>query len=172
MRGLSNLLTRERDPGRYRTGVFLATAAPGIVQSIVLRLSNTFPLVRFVFITPQQFAKSFQYPGQVIAFEEIKSAPLRSLLELRKQRFDICVAVFADDKTFGRSRLMALFLNVRRIFIFNEYGDWFGCDRKHWRNLYASWRRSRKPRRSLFLLGAIYLLVRGSYWSLRRRSAQ
>ena len=172
MRGFSNLLTRERDPGRYRTGVFLATATPGVVESVLVRLSKLFPLVRFVFITPQQFAMSFRYPGQVVTFEDIKSSPLRSLLELRKQRFDICVAVFADDPTFRRGRLMSLFLNVRRLFVFNQYGDWFVCDRKHWRNLYASFRRSSKPRRSFFLVGAIYLLVRGSYLSLRRRSAQ
>ena len=172
MRGLSNLLTRERDPGRYRTGVFLATAAPRVVEPIVLRLSEVFPLVRFVIIAPQQFVKSFRCPGKVVVFEEIKSAPLRSLLELRKQRFDICVAVFTDDLTFRRGRLMSLFLNVRRLFVFNQYGDWFVCDRKHWRDLYASFRRSRKPRRYFFLVGAIYLLVRGSFWALRGRSAQ
>jgi ubiquinone/menaquinone biosynthesis C-methylase UbiE len=138
MRGWLSLLTTESDLGRYRTGVFVASAEPEIIAKSLPSLLARFPQVAFTFLVPGAYAGPFTWPGEVVWIEELKTNPRQWAINLRKRNFDLCIVLFAKRPTFLRTKLAALFLNARRTIAVDEEGNSLLFDREHWRPVITS----------------------------------
>jgi hypothetical protein len=164
MRGWFSLLSKDRGTERYSTGVFVATAEPGLVSTIVRRLPERFPRVTFTFLAPQFYSQTISFQSEALWFEDIKTNPLRSLIDLRKGRFDICVAILDGGPSFRKWKIAAFFLNARRIFVYDENYNCLAVDRAQLWKLWRHFAMRRKQWSSFSLLffpiGLSYLLAR------------
>jgi hypothetical protein len=176
MRGWFSLLSQDRATERYLTGVFVATAEPSLVSTIVRHLPERFPNVTFTCLAPQSYHETIPFRGDTLWFEDIKETPLSSLIELRSRRFDICVAILADGASFRKWKVAAFFLNVRRILIYDENYDCFAADRAHlWKVCrYLVARRKPWPSSGLLFvpIGFPYLLARTAWMIFTARLHQ
>src|ERR1700737_862868 len=128
MRGWFSLLSKDRGTERCSTGVFVATADPGLVSTIVRHLPERFPHVTFTSLAPQSYRETISFQGETLWFENIKTNPLRSLVDLRRRRFDICVAILDGGPSFRKWKIAAFFLTARRILIYDEIYDCLAVD--------------------------------------------
>jgi|SRR5581483_3697616 hypothetical protein len=164
MRGWLTLFTTERKLDRYRTGIFLATAEAELVEKVLLSLDERFPNVRFVVVGPRAYSGIFADRGTPLWLEDFKNEPLKWLRKLRRENFDLAVAVFAGRPTFRKPKLATLLLRPRRFVIYTENVDSFELDRAHWKTAFAQlFCRSRllHPGPLLFVpFGLLYLLGR------------
>jgi hypothetical protein len=133
MRGWLTLLTRERKLHTYRTGVFLATAEPELVKTVLHRLGEEFPDVSFTLLGPRSYSELFAGKGTPVWLEDLKAAPLPSIAQLRNHKFDLAILILAGRPTFRKLKLAALFLNPRRFVMYNNKADSFVFDRLHGR---------------------------------------
>jgi hypothetical protein len=166
MRGWFSLLSNDQGTEDYSTGIFVATAEPSIVNSIVRNLPERFPNVKFACLAPRSYAEAVPFGGERQWFEEIKTDPLSSLIKLRKRKFDICVAILAGGPAFRKWKIASFFLGVRRILVFDEACDCFAVDRHHLWNLSRHMVKRRQWPSSSFLFfpfGFSYLLVRTAW---------
>jgi hypothetical protein len=164
MRGWFSLLSKDRGTERYSTGVFVATAEPSLVSTIVRHLPERFPQVAFTSLAPQSYRETISFQGETLWFEDIKTNPLRSLIDLRRRRFDICVAILDGGQSFRKWKIAAFFLNPLRILIYDETYDCLAVDRAQLWKLcrHFAMRRKRWPGFALlfFPIGFSYLLAR------------
>jgi hypothetical protein len=164
MRGWSSLLSKDRGTERYSTGVFVATAEPSLVSTIVRHLPERFPHVTFTCLAPRSYGETVSFQGETLWFEDIKTNPLRSLIDLRRRRFDICVAILDGGPSFRKWKIAAFFLNARRILIYDENYDSLAVDRAQMWKLCRRFavRRRQWPSFALlfFPIGFAYLLAR------------
>lgn len=172
MRGCLSFLGKERDLGRYRTGVFVASAEQDVLERVLPILPEQFADVSFTFLAPRGYAELFSSATEVVWAEEIKASPVRSLRFLRRRRFDLCIVLFAGRPTYRKTKLAALLLNSRRTIIYNKDADWFCLDRAHWKTLLTHI--GRRPHRRhlgplLSSLGFLYLAGRTLWLSAGAR---
>ncbi len=170
MRGWLSLLTCEGSPESYRTGLFIASAEPDvIVKAWPAAVARWWP-VRFTILACQGYAQQFENKTEILWQEQLKRRPARSLLTLRKRKFDVCVVLLAGRPTFRKLKFAALLMNARRTVFYNENGDSIILDRRHWRQLvqHVAYRTGRSCPSSLFFpAGFVYLLVR-TMWLVSR----
>jgi hypothetical protein len=164
MRGWSSLLSKERGTESYSTGIFVATAEPSLVGTIVRHLPERFPHLTLTCLAPRSYGETVSLQGETLWFEEIKANPLRSLIDLRRRRFDICVAILDGGPSFRKWKIAAFFLNARRILIYDENYDCLAVDRAQMWKLCRRFAMRRRPWPSFALLffpiGFSYLLAR------------
>jgi hypothetical protein len=164
MRGWVSLLGKDRGTERYSTGLFVASAEPTLVSTIVRHVRERFPNVTFTCLAPQSYNETISIQEETLWFEEMKKTPLHSLIELRSRRFDICVAILAGGPSFRKWKIAAFFLNVRRMFIYNENFGCFPADRAHLSSFFRHLAARCKPWPSSALLfvpiGFSYLFAR------------
>jgi hypothetical protein len=132
MRGVLSVFTRERSFNRFRTGVFLATAEPELIQKVLVRLKEEWPNVDFTLLGPRAYDDIFSGFGSPLWLEDVKLEPWHALKRLRRERFDIAAVVLAGRPTFLKPKLLTFLLNPLRFIIFNENADGFLFDRTHW----------------------------------------
>lgn len=132
MRGGMSVFTRERRLKRYRTGVFLATAEPELIQKVLVRVREELPNVEFTPVGPRAYDGIFTGLGKPLWLDDLKLKPWHALRHLRCQRFDIAAVVLAGRPTFFKPKLLTFLLNPLRFVIFNENADSFVLDRAHW----------------------------------------
>ena len=164
MRGWSSLLSKDRGTERYSTGVFVATAEPSLASTIVRHLRERFPHVRFTCLAPRSYGETVAFQGETLWFEDIKTNPLRWLIDLRRRRFDLCVAILGGGPSFRKWKIAAFFLNARRILIYDENYDCLAVDRVQMWKLCRRSAMRRRPWPSFsvlfFPIGFFYLLAR------------
>jgi hypothetical protein len=169
MRGWFSLLTKRNDLGTYRTGLFIGSAEPDVIAKILPLIREHFPNVSFTYLMSRAYAENFSWIGQtpkgadVLWIESLKASPMRSLIYLRKRRFDVCIVMWQGRPTFLMTKAAAFWLNTQKLVIYNENGNAVPIDRTHWRYVLAHARlRLRKfPSVSLFYpFGFSYLLGR------------
>lgn len=163
MRGWFSLLSQDRGTEHYSTGVFVATAEPSLVSTIVRHLPERFPHVTFTCLAPQSYSETISFPGETLWFEDIKKTPLHWLIELRSRRFDICVAILAGCPSFRKWKIAAFLLSVRRILIYDENYHCFAADRARlWKFCRDFLVRRQWPSTALLFvpIGFSYLLAR------------
>jgi hypothetical protein len=166
MRGWFSLFGNDRGTEDYSSGIFIATAEPSIANAILRDLPERFPKVKFTCLAPRSYAEAVPFQGERQWFEETKTTPLRSLIKLRKRRFDICVAILAGSPAFRKWKIAAFCLDVRRIIVFDEASGCSAVDRMHLWNLFRHMlKRRRWPSSELlfFPFGFSYLLVRTAW---------
>ena len=172
MRGWFSVFTIERNPARYRTGLFVASAELDVVLQAHPALMKRWPHVRFALLAPHVYANEFTGATDVLWLEDFKAKPLHALLALRRRRFDLCVALFAGRPTFRKLKLAVWLLNAERIVFYNEHGGSIVVDRRHWRQVLAhAGRRMRRLRSfSLFFpVGFLYLVIRTTWLTARAK---
>ncbi len=172
MRGWLSILTCEGDAGGYHSGLFVASAELDVISKARPALARRWPYVRFTVLAPQGYAPEFAGQPEILWLEELKSRPVRSLVGLRRRKFDLCVVLFAGRPTFRKLKIAALLLNARRTVFYNENGDLIILDRRHWRQLLAHMsRRMGRSHSSLlfFPFGFLYLLMR-TLWLVSQAS--
>ena len=172
MRGFLSLLTKEGNPREYRTGLFVASAEPDVISKAKPEITKRWPAVKFTYLASEGYADEFQDEKDVLWLERVKLTPLRSLAELRRRRFDLCIVLWAGRPTFRRLKLTPWLVNAGRIVLYNEHGGSVVVDRVHWKQLLAHM--SRRLRRShrytlFFPFGLGYLLARTFWLSARAR---
>jgi hypothetical protein len=171
MRGLLNLLTNDVGSKDHSTGVFVTTAEPTVISVIVSQLSEQFPNINFTYLMPQAYPDSLRSCGKTLYFEDLKKAGIRSFINLRRSRFDVCIVVLAGNPSFRKWKLVAFFTNVRRIFIYSDDHTFYALDRAHWRTFYrhlaSRHRRWLNSSLLFFPIGFLYLLARTG-WILYR----
>jgi hypothetical protein len=170
MRGWSSVLTIERNPANYRNGLFVASAELDVVLQVRPALIRRWPHVQFAILAPHGYASEFTGESEVLWLEDLKAKPLRSLLALRRRRFDLCVVLFAGRPTFRKLKLAVWLLNAERVIFYNEHGGSVVVDRKHWKQVlaHAAYRVGRFRFFSLFFpAGFVYLGVR-TMWLIAR----
>jgi hypothetical protein len=159
-----SLYLRDTGVDNQSTGVFLASAEPTLIASIVSRLPDQFPTVSFTCMSPEVYRESICFPGSMVTFQDVKQSPLQWLRVLRRRRFDVCVAVFGGGPSFRKWKLIPFLLNARQIFIYNENGESFVVGWRQRKNLYRhlKLRRGQWPNSGwLFIpFGFCYLLIR------------
>lgn len=172
MRGCLSPFTIERNPGAYRSGLFLASAELDVIGKVRPIMAKHWPHVNFTVVAPQGYAHEFGSEANVLWLERVKSAPLKSLRDLRRRKVDLCVVLWAGRPTFRKLKAAALFLNARRVVIYNENGDSVIMDAAHWMSLCTHILRRAKGHQpfTLFLpFGFSYLVVRTFWLSLRAK---
>ncbi len=172
MRGWLSLFTTEPYVSDHRTGLFVASAELDVIQRIHPVLVQRWPKVDFTYLAPEGYASEFCSESDVLWMEQLKLHPVRSLLALRRRKFDLCVVLFAGRPTFRKLKLSALWLSARRTVLYNENGDSVVMDRAHWKQMLAqvACRIRRSQRLSLFYpVGFIYLGIRTLWLSTRSR---
>lgn len=132
MRGSLSVLTRERDLQRYRTGIFVATAEPELIESVLATLKEEFPKVKFTPVGPRAYDEIFRGLDKPLWLEDLKVNPWQALRHLRRQGFEIAAVVLAGRPTFSKLKLLTFLLNPARFVVFNENADSFALDRAHW----------------------------------------
>ena len=171
MRGLLTLLTKETRWDRYRTGILVASAEPDAIAAVLPVVREEFPAITFTFLTPRSYAYLLSPVADVTWLEEIKAAPLRSLLGLRRRKFDVVLLVLTGTPTFRRMKLATLLLSPRRFIISNENAEFLIVDRARWNGLWRfAVQRTRKcyvDSLLLFPFGLLYLLGR-TLWLVSR----
>lgn len=181
MRGWFTLLTGRCDPGTYHKGVFVASAEPDVIATILPRLRDHFPRTSFTYIASRAYAERFSavaetFKGaEVFWIESLKATPIQSLSSLRKRRFDVCIAVWQGRPTFRITKAAAFWLNARKFVVYNENGNAVALDRTNWRYLLAhiGFRLRKFPSVRLFYpFGFMYLLARTFYLCARSKFAR
>jgi hypothetical protein len=172
MRGWLSLFTTEPYASDHRTGLFVASAELDVIQRVHPVLVQRWPTVEFTYLAPEGYADEFCSESEVLWSEHLRLHPVRSLLALRRRKFDLCVVLFAGRPTFRKLKLSALWLGARRTVLYNENGDSVVMDRTHWKQVLAhvGHRIRRSPRFALFYpVGFIYLGIRTLWLSMRSR---
>lgn len=172
VRGWLSLFTKEGAPSAYGTGIFLASSEMDVITKVRPRIAKKWPCVRFTIVAPQAYEDEFRSESEVLWLEQLKSTPLRSLRTMRNRKFDLCVAVAAGRPTFRKLKMSSLFLNAKRVFIYNENGDSIAVDRAHWKPLFHHLLGRARGQRSFTLFwpfGLSYLLVRTGWLRLRAK---
>jgi hypothetical protein len=170
MRGSFSLFTSETIPAKYRSGLFIVSAELDVVCKVYPALLKRWPEVRFTTLAPRGYANEFSCEKEILWLEDLKVRPLRSLLALRRRRFDLCVVLFAGRPTFRKLKLSSFLLNAGRIVFYNENGGSIVIDRQHWGQLLAhlAHRTARlHPSAFFFPCGFLYLLMR-TLWLIMR----
>jgi len=169
MRGWLSFLTIEPRGSAYRTGLFVASAEMDVIRRVHPALAQRWPTVEFTCLAPEGFASEFCDEREVLWLEQLKLHPLRSLSALRRRKFDLCVVLSAGRPTFRKLRFSTLWLNARRIVMYNENGDLIVMDRAHWNEFCAhvAYRIGRWPLSFFYPMGFIYLGVR-TLWLIAR----
>lgn len=170
MRGWLSFLTIEPEAADHRTGLFVASAELDVIHRVHSVLAQRWPTVEFTYLAPEGFADEFRDESEVLWLEQLKMHPLRSLLTLRRRKFDLCVVLGAGRPTFRKLKASTLWLNARRTVVYNENGDSIVLDRAHWSQLCAhiAYRcRRSQPLSFFFPVGFIYLGAR-TFWLITR----
>jgi len=171
MRGLLSLLTNETDLKRYRSGIFLASAAPELVKRVLSLIQEEMPDVTFAYLAPMAYAHLFAHDAETVWLEEVKAEPVRALLGLRRRKFDVVMLLLTGTPTFRKLKLASLVLKPNRFIIFNENADLLIVDRRRWNDLRRLAVRRTKmyyPGSLLFYpFGLLYLLGR-TLWLVAR----
>src|ERR1041385_3594344 len=105
MRGWLTLLTRERKLHTYRTGVFLATAEPDLVKTVLQRLGEEFPDTSFTLLGPRSYSELFAGKGTPVWLEDVKAAPVARIAHLRNQKFDLALLILSGRPTFRKLQI-------------------------------------------------------------------
>jgi len=170
MRGLLTLLTKETSLRQYRSGIFVASAAPDLVKKILPAVQTDLPDITLAHLAPMAYAGLFS-GGETIWLEDVKSAPLSFLRELRRRGFDLVILVLPGNPTFRKLKLASFILKPRRFIIYNENADVLIVDRARWKDLrQLVLRRTRMyyPGSLVFFpFGLLYLLGR-TLWLMSR----
>jgi len=170
MRGLLTLLTKETSLRQYRSGIFVASAAPDSVKKILPLVQTELPDVTLAHLAPMAYVDLFS-GGETIWLEDVKAAPISSLLKLRRRKFDLVILLLPGTPTFRKLKLASLILKPRRFIIYNENADVLLVDRARWKDLRKLvLRRTRMyyPGSLLFFpFGLVYLLGR-TLWLMSR----
>jgi hypothetical protein len=170
MRGWLSFLTTEPVAASHRAGLFVASAELDIVRRAHAALVRRWPAVKFTYLAPEAYAGEFGDESEVLWLEQLKRHPLRSLVTLRRRKFDLCVVLSAGRPTFRKLKLSTLWLNARRTVVYNENGDSIVMDRAHWSQLCAHVAhrvRRARPVSFFYPIGFIYLSVR-TFWLVAR----
>src|SRR5690242_2394978 len=99
MRGWLSLFTNLGDVRMYRTGVFVASAEPDVMAKVLPELCRRFPRVSFTFLTSRAYTEQSPWMREALNnretlwIEALKSHPIRSLVTLRRQQFDLCIVL-------------------------------------------------------------------------------
>jgi hypothetical protein len=172
MRGWLSLFTNDTDPTAYKSGLFLASAEMDVITKVRPSMAKQWPRVNFTILAPQAYADEFRAEPEVLWLEQVRSTPLHTLRSLRSRKFDLCVVLLPGRPTFRKLKLSALFLNARRVIIYNENGDSIGMDRAHWKSLGAHlMNRATGPQPYTFFVpfGFSYLALRTFWLTLRAK---
>ena len=172
MRGFSSLFTKEGNARKYGTGLFVASAEADVISKAKPEIAKRWPAVKFTYLAAEGHADEFQGEKDVLWLERVKLTPLRSLAELRRRRFDLCIVLWSGRPTFRKLKLAPWLVNASRVVVYNEHGGSVVVDRVHWKQLLAHM--SRRVRRShpytlFFPFGLVYLLGRTFWLSARAR---
>ena len=170
MRGWLSFLTTEPAAASHRTGLFVASGELDIVRRAHPALVRRWPAVKFTYLAPEGYAGEFGDESEVLWLEQLKLHPLRSLVTLRRRKFDLCVVLSTGRPTFRKLKLSTLLLNARRTVVYNENGDSIVLDRAHWSQLWVhvAYRVKRlRPLSFFYPIGFIYLSVR-TFWLVAR----
>jgi hypothetical protein len=169
-RGWLSFLTIEPEVSTHRTGLFVASAELDVIQKVRPALVRRWPTVEFTFLAPEGYADEFGNESEVLWLEQLKLHPLKSLVTLRRRKFDLCVVMTAGRRTFRKLKVSTLWLNARRTVVYNENGDSIVMDRAHWKQMcaYVAYRVRRwRPVSFFYPIGFIYLSVR-TFWLVVR----
>lgn len=170
LRGLFTLFTRETFRQQYRTAVFVTTVEPDVLEIVLPEMAHRFPSLSFTMVAPEPYAEVVQRYGKFWRKDDFRTQPLAALRALREQHFDVCVFVLSGRPTFFKTKLIALFLNTQRIFVFDENGNIIPLDRDHWGALLGHFlARIQRLRGGVlfFPFGFAYLLGRTAWLSTR-----
>src|SRR5579864_9420347 len=129
MRGLLNVLTRERDLSRYREALFITSGPASLVDKIIGKARADFPNLRTTYLAPRSFVSQIQFPGEVLIFEDLKKTNLGSFLGLRNRKFDVCIFIAGAHGSFRRAKLSAFALNASRVLVYHRTGLYTPIDR-------------------------------------------
>jgi hypothetical protein len=175
MRGWLSLFTTEPHESDHRTGLFVASAELDVIQRVHPVLVQRWPTVEFTYLAPEHYADEFCSESEVLCSEHLRLHPVRSLLALRRRKFDLCVVLFAGRPTFRKLKLSALWLSARRTVLYNDNGDSVVMDRAHWKQVLVqvAYIMMLSRRLSLFYpVGFIYLGIRTLWLSTRSKFAR
>jgi len=122
-------------------------------------------------LMPQSYPQLTSPERERLCFEDLKTAPLRSLMSLRRRRFDICVLELVGSRSFRNWKMAGLLLNARRVLIYTDEQSCFVLDRSHLKTFYRHLRRRYRswPSSSVLFVpfGVLYLLARTAWLILR-----
>jgi hypothetical protein len=164
MRGLLTLLTSENNLRRYRSGIFLASAAPELVKRVLPLIQQEMPDATFAYLAPMAYAPLFSSGAETVWLDDVKAEPVRTLLGLRRRKFDVVVLLLTGNPTFRKPKLASLVLNPNRFVIFNENADVLIADRRRWNGL----RRLVVRRTKMYYLGSLLFFPFGLLYLLGR----
>ena len=171
MRGLLSLLSSETDLRQHRSGIFLASATTELVKRVLPVIQKEMPDVTFAYLAPTAYAHLFSAGAETFWLEEIKAEPVRSLLGLRRRKFDVLILLLTGTPTFRKLKLASLVLRPNRFIILTENADVLIVDRRRWnalRRLVVRRTKMYYPGSLLFFpFGLLYLLGR-TLWLVSR----
>ncbi len=171
MRGLLTLLTKESNLKRYRSGIVLASAAPELVKRVLPLIQEEMPDVTFTYLAPTAYAHLFSPAAESVWLEEVKAEAVRTLLGLRRRKFDVVILLLTGTPTFRKLKLASLVLKPNRFIIFNENADVLIADRRRWNDLRKLAVRRTKmyyPGSLLFFPFGLLYLVGRTLWLVSR----
>jgi hypothetical protein len=164
MRGLLSLLSSETDLKQHRSGIFLASATTELVKRVLPLIQKEMPDVTFAYLAPTAYAHLFSAGAETFWLEEIKAEPVRSLLGLRRRKFDVLILLLTGTPTFRKLKLASLVLRPNRFIIFNENADVLIADRRRWKDL----RRLFFRRTKRYYFGSLFFFPFGLFYLVCR----
>jgi hypothetical protein len=170
MRGWFSILTKEANSCQYPTGVLMAGAEADVIAKVIPVVRQRFPTTTFTFVVSHAYDSLLPSGHEIVWLEDLKVRPLNSISALRRRKFDLCIVLWANRPTYRKTKFAGLFLNARRMLLYNENADSILVARGHWMALvkHVSRRWIAGGNRLLFFpLGFLYLCGRVLWFEIR-----
>jgi hypothetical protein len=188
--GLLSLLTnRMQYDSKVRSILFAASADWKFSNKAKEWVEKKFVNANILYIIRDDYPDGYEKEAKIVSTSIISlSSKLKTVLELRKRRFDIVVVVWSGERSYGALKLLALVVAAKSILVFNENVDCFWLMRQNYHvflnHIINRFRQKvgsasqlpiqfyffRRILSFIFLLplGMLYVITRVLYYSIKR----